>query len=301
MISAYRVPPARLVLIGALTAVAVALASPPARAQTEAQKLEAKEHYTRATRLYEVGKYNDAIEEYQKVYLLVDDPNMLFNIAQCHKLSDRPEEAVRFYRNFLRRSPNAPNRALVEKLIAEAEKAAEERKRTGVTPPPSTTTPPPNTTTPPPDTTAPPGTGTAPPPVTQPPPVTTPTEPIATVIQPAEPPPPRSRVLPYTLLGVGGALIVTSVISGAVAAQKAKELTRLSKDRAEFNPSLEKSGKAANAVAIATGLTGVAVSIVGGIFLYNAIAHQVAAAPGHIALYPIAGPQVAGAGASVTF
>ena len=42
-----------------------------ARAQTEAQKAEAKDHYAKATRLYEVGKYGEAIEEYQKVYLLV--------------------------------------------------------------------------------------------------------------------------------------------------------------------------------------------------------------------------------------
>jgi tetratricopeptide (TPR) repeat protein len=295
MTSAYRVALCRLLVVAAVLAIA-----PAVMAQTEAQKQEAKEHYERARKLYDVGKYNEAIEEYQKVYLLADDPNMLFNIAQCYKLSDRPEEAVRFYRNFLRRSPNAPNRTLVEKLIAELEKQIDEKKKTAPTTPP--TTPPPTETAPPPNTTSPP-----PPATTTPPPMTTmppPTEPAGTVvqpIQPVEPPPPKSRALPYTLLGVGGALIVTSVIAGAVAAQKAKDLTRLSKDKGNFDPQIEKSGKAANAVAIATGFAGVAVGIVGGIFLYNAMAHQVAAAPSSVALYPMAGPGVAGAGASVTF
>jgi tetratricopeptide (TPR) repeat protein len=290
----------RASLLAAVLGALVALAAPAAQAQTEAQKQEAKEHYERARKLYDVGKYNDAIEEYQKVYLLADDPNMLFNIAQCYKLSDRPDEAVRFYRNFLRRSPDAPNRALVEKLIAELEKTIEERKKTSPTTPPPTT---PATTTPPPDTAQPPTTG-MPPIGTQPPPTQPPPEPAGTVtqpLQPMEPPPAKSRALPYTLIGVGGALIVTSAIAGAVASTKAKDLTKLSKERAQFDPSIEKSGKAANAVAIATGFAGVVVGVVGGIFLYNAMAHQVAAGPSSVALYPLAGPGVAGAGASVTF
>src|SRR4051812_43667006 len=155
--------------LGVLVVLGVLAATPSlAQAQTEAQKQEAKDHYAKGRRLYDVGKYMEAIDEYQKVYFLTDDPNMLFNIGQCYRLSDRPEEAVRFFRNYLRRAPaTASNRADVETKIAALEKVVEERKRTGVTSPPpasgQVTAPPVEPTPPPPPGTSPPG-GLAPPP-----------------------------------------------------------------------------------------------------------------------------------------
>jgi hypothetical protein len=272
---------------------AVALTPLAARAQTEAQKREAKEHYEKATRLYEVEKYGDAIEEYQKVYLLVDDPNMLYNIGQAYRLWGKPEEAVRSYRNFLRRSPNAPNRADVEKKIADLEKAIEERKRAPVAPtPPPVVTPPVDTaTTPPP-----------PPPVTQPPVATTPPplETPAVVVQPAPPPPSKGmRVASYVLLIGGGAFLATSVVAGAVASGKAQDLEKMSKDANHpvFDPSIERSGKSANRVAIATGVIGVAAAATGGILFLLSKPSATAQA----SLYPIVGPQLAGGGARVTF
>src|SRR3712207_4295399 len=90
----------RTLLLAALAALywapATAFAEP-----TEAQKQEAKQRYENARKLYDIGRYTEAIDEYQKIYLLTDDPNMLFNIAQCYRFMDRPEEAVRFYRNYL--------------------------------------------------------------------------------------------------------------------------------------------------------------------------------------------------------
>src|SRR5438045_2714195 len=94
-----------------LVFAAVALLPLAARAQpTDAPKKEARELNDTATRLYEVGRYEEAITEYQKVYLIVDDPVLLYNIAQSYRLWGKPEDAVRFYRNYLRRAPNAPNR-----------------------------------------------------------------------------------------------------------------------------------------------------------------------------------------------
>src|SRR4051812_28703527 len=86
------------------------LLAPAAHAQSDAQKTQAKDHYEKARRYYDVGKYKEAIDEYQQVYLAIDDPNMLYNIAQAYRLWDKPEEAVRFYRNFLRRASGTPLR-----------------------------------------------------------------------------------------------------------------------------------------------------------------------------------------------
>lgn len=281
-------------------AVVVVVAPAAAQAQSDSKKQQAKEHYERAVRLYDVGKYGEAIDEYQKAYLLVEDPVLLFNIAQAYRLWDKPEEAVRFYRNYLRRAPAATNRADVERKIAEMEKLVEERRRT-----PTTTTPPPAD----PSVTAPPvtpPTATAPPPAV-PPPLDAPAGGLASPGLPAEPPPPaRTRTVAYAFLIGGGALVLTSLVSGAVAASKAKQLEDAAKNRDFFNPDIEKSGKAANTVAIVSGLVGLAAAGTGGILLLTSRQKTTATAdasppPPRAALYGVAAPGYAGASARFTF
>jgi len=277
-------------LLSAALFAALALVPLAARAEpTEAQKREAKDLNDKATRLYEVGRYGEAIEEYQKVYLLVDDPVLLYNIAQSYRLWGKPEDSARFYRNYLRRAPNAPNRADVEKKIADQEKLIEEKRRAPVTPttPPVTTQP---ETGPPP-----------PPPPTQPTVTPPPVDQTPMVVQPATPPPDSHhgrRVAAYVLLIGGGALLATSVVTGAVASQKAKDLERMSKDPTKpvFDPAIEKAGKNANSVAIVTGVLGAAAGITGGILLLTSGSSE-----RPVALYPMVGPQLAGGGARVSF
>src|SRR5437868_6288158 len=109
-----------LPLIGGVILMA---AAGSARAQmTQAQKDEVKLHYQRATRAYDLQKYQEAIDEYQKAYEISGDPPMLYNIAQAYRLAEQPAEAVRYYRRFLQRMPNARNREDVERKIGEQEK-----------------------------------------------------------------------------------------------------------------------------------------------------------------------------------
>ena len=103
----------------------VTLCGSPAFAQTEQDKANAREHYKRATVFFDVGRYDDAILAYERAYLLTKDPAMLYNVAQCHRLAERWEEAARMYANYLRRRPNASNRQSVEKKIAAMKEAAE--------------------------------------------------------------------------------------------------------------------------------------------------------------------------------
>ncbi len=123
----------------------VTLCAPAVRAAelTPTQKLEMKQLYERATRAYDVGKYNEAIEEYQKAYEIGGDPPMLYNIAQAYRLNDQPGEALRFYRRYLQRAPNARNREDVERKIADLEKSMEEHRKAAAaaTPPPVTAPP----------------------------------------------------------------------------------------------------------------------------------------------------------------
>ena len=69
-----------------------------------------KQHYERATRAYDIQKYQEAVEEYQRAYEIGGDPAMLFNIAQAYRLNDQFSEAMRFYKRYLQRSQRRPRR-----------------------------------------------------------------------------------------------------------------------------------------------------------------------------------------------
>src|SRR5215471_8967991 len=156
------------VLVSVLAGLALLASTGQAQAQmTQAQKDEVKLHYQRATRAYDLQKYQEAIDEYQKAYEISGDPPMLYNIAQAYRLAEQPAEAVRYYRRFLQRMPNARNREDVERKIADQEKLAEQRKKIEpVTPPPP------------------------PPPATKPPPIVEVKPPPPPIVTPPPPPPP---------------------------------------------------------------------------------------------------------------
>jgi hypothetical protein len=303
--------------LGLLVALVLVVAPPgSARAQdapspklTESQKRQTKEHYEKATKFYNLGKYSDAVAEYQSAYLISADPVMLYNIAQCHRLNNQPEDAARFYKNYLRNAPGAVNRAEVEKKIEEMERLSEERRRQGSSAPaaPPTT---PATGTPPPATaegqaplgqiaTAP---SLTPPDVTTPPPPGA--TPEATVQQslPPEVPPSRSRVVPMSFLIGGGALVATGLVFGAVAGSKAKQVEEKSRaSNARFDDSiqkLEKAGRSASAMAVVSGLVGL---VAGGVGAYLFFRSPSETAPPSTTVFPITGHGLAGAGVSLRF
>ncbi|HMF39310.1 MAG TPA: tetratricopeptide repeat protein [Polyangia bacterium] len=248
-------------LVSVLAGLALMAAAGPARAQmTQAQKDEVKLHYQRATRAYDLQKYQEAIDEYQKAYEISGDPPMLYNIAQAYRLADQPAEAVRYYRRFLQRMPSARNREDVERKIADQEKLAEQkRKLEPVTPPPP----------PPPPTKPPPIVEVKPPP---PPPVVTP---------PPPPPPPAPEpsharaVVGWSLIGAGLVVGGVAAYEGYQARQKGDQLTRDSMAGANggmaktFDPAVETAGKNANIAAIALGIGGTVVAVAGAIVLIS--------------------------------
>ncbi|MGZ3427783.1 MAG: tetratricopeptide repeat protein, partial [Polyangia bacterium] len=68
---------------------------------------------------YELGAFDDAIVEFKRAYELTSAPGLLFNIAQVYRMKKDAEQAVYFYRTYLRLMPDAPNRADVEALLVE--------------------------------------------------------------------------------------------------------------------------------------------------------------------------------------
>jgi len=99
---------------------AVAAAPAPAKAVRN-PTAEAKAHSNRGTSMYNLGRFSDALAEYEAAYLAVQDPPFLFNIAQCHRKMGKNKEALDSYRTYLRVAPEAPNRVEVQKRISELE------------------------------------------------------------------------------------------------------------------------------------------------------------------------------------
>src|SRR3954469_2003433 len=237
------------------------------RAQlTPQQKQEIHVHYQQATRAYDLGKYQEAVEQYQKVYEIDGDPVMLYNIAQAYRLNDQPQESIHFYRRYLQRSPEARNKEDVERKIIAMEKLIEERRKAAAQvapPPPKTEVKPVVVPAPPP-----------PPPVVAPPVVVAP---------PPPPPPPEASttrlVVGWSMVGVGVASIAVAIVEGIKAKNRGDSLTKMQGDPkgpiadlpvwGTTEDSIQSEGKTANIVAIVCGIAGTAVGVAGAIILIS--------------------------------
>jgi tetratricopeptide (TPR) repeat protein len=86
---------------------------------------EDEERAATARSLYELGMGRFQLEEYDAAIAYWEEgfrhkpaPELLYNIAQAHRLAHRPDKALSFYQKYLRMSPGAANRAEVERTIA---------------------------------------------------------------------------------------------------------------------------------------------------------------------------------------
>jgi tetratricopeptide (TPR) repeat protein len=99
---------------------------------------EAKARYDSGTGHYNLAEYKEALQDFKEAYRLIRHPALIFNIAQCYRQLNDPDQAVIFYRAFRREAPNAPNRADIDRLIGEMERAVQEKRAsqppTGVEP-----------------------------------------------------------------------------------------------------------------------------------------------------------------------
>ena len=109
-------------LLGLFAAVALAQQDPRA---------EAKAHYTNGKKLFEQGEYEKAIAAFTSADQLAPSGVNDFNIGLAYEALGRNSDAVRHYRSYLQRVPDASNKATVEASITRLESAisAEEEAR----------------------------------------------------------------------------------------------------------------------------------------------------------------------------
>jgi tetratricopeptide (TPR) repeat protein len=112
-------------------ALAVQVIGRPALAD---DKEAARRSYLEGTRRYDLNEFGPALEAFKRAYLDYEDPAFLYNIAQCYRQLGDKENALKFYRSFLRKLPDAPNREEVTGTIATLDAALAAEKATA--PPP---------------------------------------------------------------------------------------------------------------------------------------------------------------------
>jgi tetratricopeptide (TPR) repeat protein len=108
------IPSRASILAVALLAGALA----PAAAHAD-DRAAARGHFAQAERHYQVFRWSEALAAYDAAYQASPLPEFLYNMAQCHRQLGHAAEAVELYERFLAERPDAPNRAVVEGLIAD--------------------------------------------------------------------------------------------------------------------------------------------------------------------------------------
>ena len=104
-----------IVAFGAVSAVPrVAYADDPAMRS-------ARRHYDRGEKLFALGKFDEALDEYQKAFDAKPLPGFLFNIGQCYRNLGDYDQAIFSFKKFLKLDPETPKRDAVEKLLEELE------------------------------------------------------------------------------------------------------------------------------------------------------------------------------------
>jgi tetratricopeptide (TPR) repeat protein len=106
----------RWLVLASLCLVAVR----PAHAEDRATKA-AQKHFEKAQKLFNLGKFDAALEEYEAAYEAKPLGDFLYNIAQCYRNLEDYDRAIFSFKKYLKEKPDADDRAQVEKFIDELE------------------------------------------------------------------------------------------------------------------------------------------------------------------------------------
>jgi len=104
--------------------LALLFAATSARAEDLATKA-AKRHFDRGEKLFALGKFDEALDEYQKAFDAKPIPDFLFNIGQCYRNLGDYQQAIFSFKKYLKLEPDASDKDKVEKLIDDLEEKQE--------------------------------------------------------------------------------------------------------------------------------------------------------------------------------
>jgi len=100
--------------------LAVAAPSRQVRADDPATRA-ARRHFERGEKLFALGKFDEALEEYQTAFDAKPLPGFLYNIGQCYRNLGDYDQAIFSFKKYLKLEPEADNKDAVQQLISDLE------------------------------------------------------------------------------------------------------------------------------------------------------------------------------------
>ena len=104
--------------------------APPLADAPGSSTAAARAHARQGLALYDLKRFQESFNEFEQAYLIEQDPALLYDMAQCQRKLGNNEEALHFYRTYLRRVPKGPSAVEAEKRAREIEDAMNKAKRT---------------------------------------------------------------------------------------------------------------------------------------------------------------------------
>lgn len=100
-------------------------AKEPSAAELEQRRQDAAQRYEQGVQAYQEGRHKDAIDLFLEADALAPSSALSFNIARAYEKIRDSSNALRWYRDYLRREPGAEDKTAVTALIEEYEKVLE--------------------------------------------------------------------------------------------------------------------------------------------------------------------------------
>jgi tetratricopeptide (TPR) repeat protein len=95
--------------------------APSVQGQADARRSDAKARYEQGVEAYSAARFKDAVDHFLAADQLSPSAPLSFNIARAYEKLGDDSGALRWYRDYLRRSPSAPNAADVAALVTRYE------------------------------------------------------------------------------------------------------------------------------------------------------------------------------------
>lgn len=114
-------------LLAAFLTGSVCHAKELSEAELKQRREDAAQRYEQGVQAYQEGRHKDAIDLFLEADALAPSSALSFNIARAYEKIKDSANALRWYRDYLRREPNAEDKDAVVALIEEYEKVLEDK------------------------------------------------------------------------------------------------------------------------------------------------------------------------------
>jgi tetratricopeptide (TPR) repeat protein len=115
----------KAMLLAAFLLASPARAAKPSEAELQQRRQDAAQRYEQGVQAYQEGRHKDAIDLFLEADALAPSSALSFNIARAYEKIKDSSNALRWYRDYLRREPQADDKAAVTALVEEYQKVLE--------------------------------------------------------------------------------------------------------------------------------------------------------------------------------